>query len=70
MKYFKEIEFPDYDQCDVELKQYFDCLYPDKSLARTFFNFPPRDLFLKTCPNVLQGFKKLNLEFNKPIKCI
>jgi hypothetical protein len=63
MKYFKEIDFPNFDQCDVELKQYFDYLYPDKSLARNFFNFPPKDLFLKTCPNVLQGFKKLNLEF-------
>lgn len=63
MKYFKEINFPNYEQCDKELKNYFECLYPDLNAARNFFNFPSKEIFIQTCPSVMQGFKELGLHF-------
>lgn len=63
MKYFKEIEFPNYEICDKELKDYFNYLYPDTSRVKNFFNFPSKELFLKMCPSVLEGFKELGLHF-------
>lgn len=63
MKYFQEINFPNFEQCDKEIKEYFNYLYPDKSDVRNFFNFPPKDAFIKMCPTVLKGFEELGLHF-------
>lgn len=63
MKYYKEIEFPNFEKCDQELKEYFNYLYPDKTKAKNFFNFPSKEVFVKMCPTVVQGFEILGLHF-------
>lgn len=63
MKYFRPINFPNFEKCDKEIQDYFNYLYPDKSQVKNFFNFPPIDLFTKMCPTVLKGFEELGLHF-------
>lgn len=63
MKYFKELDIPNYEQCDRELKNYFNFLYPEKSKVKNFFNFPDKEQFILHCPTVLNSFKQLGLNF-------
>lgn len=63
MKYFQEIDFPNFEQSNNEIQAYFNYLYPDKSSVRNFFSFPPKDVFIKMCPTVLKGFDQFGLHF-------
>ena len=63
MKYFQEIDFPNFEQSNNEMHRYFNYLYPDKNNIKNFFNFPPKDIFVKMCPTVLKGFEELGLNF-------
>ena len=63
MKYFQEIDFPNFEQSNNEIQAYFNYLYPDKSSVRNFFSFPPKDVFIKMCPTVLKGFDEFGLHF-------
>lgn len=63
MKYFQEINFPNFEQSNKEIQEYFNYLYPDKSSVKNFFNFPPKDVFIKMCPTVFKGFEELRLHF-------
>jgi hypothetical protein len=63
MKYFQEINFPNFEQSNNEIQTYFNYLYPDKNNIKNFFNFPPKAVFVKMCPTVLKGFEELELNF-------
>lgn len=63
MKYFQEINFPNFEKSNNEIQNYFNTLYPDKSSITNFFNFPSVETFIKMCPTVYQGFQDLNLNF-------
>ena len=63
MRYFQEIDFPNFEQCDREIQAYFNYLYPDKTNVKNFFSFPSKEIFIKMCPSVLKGFDEMGLHF-------
>ena len=63
MRYFQEIDFPNFEQCDREIQLYFNYLYPDKTNVKNFFSFLSKEIFIKMCPSVLKGFDEMGLHF-------
>lgn len=63
MRYFQEIDFPNFEQSNNEIQAYFNYLYPNKTNIKNFFSFPSKDKFIEMCPTVLNGFEKLGLHF-------
>jgi len=63
MNCFKELDFPNYVQSDLEIKNYFYNQYPNPSVIGHFWNYPKKNIFLEMCPTVLDGFKQLGLTF-------
>lgn len=61
MKYFQEIEFPNFDQSHKELVEYFYNVHPDITKVVNFFSFPSFEKFVSTCPTVCAGFKEMGL---------
>jgi hypothetical protein len=61
MRYFQEIEFPNFDQSHQELVDYFHATHPDLTKVVDFFSFPSFEKFILMCPTVNAGFKEMGL---------
>lgn len=61
MRYYQELDFPNYNQSHKELVDYFNNVYPQSDQLSDFFNFPPFEEFLKMCPTVVKGFEEMGL---------
>lgn len=61
MRYYQEIEFPNFIQSHQELVDYFHALHPDLTQVVNFFSFPSFEKFKQMCPTVISGFDEMGL---------
>ena len=61
MRYYQEIDFPNYEKSNQEILEFFKTEYPNPSRVTDFFNFPSFENFKKSCPTVLKGFEEMGL---------